>query len=412
MVAKGMAAMAAAKNKMGSGGGSSNNVLTLKVGQTVIGRFFGDFENDEAPIVVLRHYIKGLSGADAYQVCAFSLDENGTEVLAEGHEGCAVCYASSSLGKKNISRSPNAVFFVKDYSRYHSLDQEVRFLKPGVFVQPGKPAPATAYEQSKYPPCSAPRKPCQFCKEGKESKERGYKPFPLALQFAQQITGQIPELSQHCRCGAKTEDGSPSLTVQGYWCPECNNMLDDYFPESGSHTQCPNCSTTVVPNELLQCCGCENPERAKLQDYKFQMTKTGEKKSTNYTFTPIYPPNPPTEEELELAAKYTPDWSKASVSSPKSADEQSRLLSIPNPFTGVVPQQNRGAGSYGNPPKPAPRPGAPLGKPAPAGFRATPPPTFSARPSPGGRPPVMRRPAEPEYEEGGGEEEIPYLGSQ
>jgi len=417
---RGMSAVRAAKDKMGGGGGGGKRIFTLADGEEALCRFFGDFEGDQDPVVKLDHFVKRLNGREKFNTCSHEFTPEGDETGE-----CVFCYARDVLKDKGIGKSPRAGFFLKDYRFKHYLETPTRVLKPGYKVIPGKQLPATAYEETKYPFCSAPARPCRFCKEGNERKPAGYAPWKLALQYTEQLLDQQYSLRNFCQCGAMTDGGEGTISVANYHCgnPDCGAEVEFYPDEGQAVVQCQTCGEVLPPIEAIVCSACESAARADLQHFIFRVKRTGDGKSTSYNFTPVLPLQLPTDEELEEAEKYKPDWDEEFKVD--SLDEQARRLGIPNPFVShaapgrpAQPAGPRPAGavSYGSvPARPAPVAAPKIAVPAPGhAWQPRPPvkapvaaPKIGA-PKPLVKVPTFKRPAPAEeYEQ---EDDIPVLG--
>jgi hypothetical protein len=321
---KGFAAAAGLKTSRG-GGGDTYRFIT-KTGQIALVRFFGKYEEQEDPVWSKKHYVKRLPGADSYQQCGDNVDVP-----------CLSCFLKDR-GDKGIGTSTVGNLFLNDYSKYHSMDKEVKALKPTYQPRAGQKPGSDDYELTQYPTCLRTKtRPCPWCEQGNEAKPRGFKYWDLAEGHLESLISQRTFLRDFCRCGAVTEDDEvpgPTLYVDSYYCsnPNCNEDCVGYSPEQGTYA-CRACGNTLVPAELLGCTNedCPGPERCDLTDFIFRIRKTGEKKTTKYDFEPIIPCRPPTEEEWKQALEYYPDWSQ--VLAPIPPEQLAAKLGIPCPFT-------------------------------------------------------------------------------
>jgi len=360
---------------------SGSRQLFLKSGEEAVLRYFGDFEGQQDPVASRNHFVKRLQGADRYNNCGKNNDAP-----------CVFCYLGDH-GDKGIGGcggGPNRQnFYVKDYRRQHRLDQEVRVLKAGYIMTPGKAPPAEAFELTKYPPCNGPNKPCQWCKQGSEAVDGGFMPFSLAPQYADQLVSLQARLRDYCRCGALAEGNVSTLWVSQYLCGNCNAEVE-FYPENGNPTvKCDACNHVLPPLEVISCTNEDGhseefpPQRADLQDFKVRTSKTGSEKSTSFNFEPIFPMDPPTEEELEKAKEYWPKWEEILAGDPP--EMQAAKLGVQNPFGQT---EGHGAKAYGKPspnqqnatrvppkaaapPTAAPKPAAPAPRPMPSHPSAT-----------------------------------------
>lgn len=374
----------------------------LDTGETALIRAHGDFENELMPVVCDRHYIKRLRGADAYQMC-------GTNAPDGTHAGCVFCYARDHKDK-GVGMSPLALFDITDLRKIHKLSEEVRVLKPGVIVRAGTQAKADDYVKTKYPYCRGALK-CQFCKGGHEAFPQGRRHWELANMHAEGLSGKYEEARQFCTCGARTEDGGPTLYASSYICGnvECGQEID-YDPEQdGAVKPCGYCRQAYVPVEILACTNpeCSEPTRCKLDDFVIKVGKTGADKKTTYNFELVHPCQPLTAEERKEIEEAAIDLD--ALAQPLPAEMQAKLLNIPSPFstpghgasgfTSDIPDEGDDT-QYGEPedeqeeeaaPEPSRwgrmHPAVPPARPAPRPAAAAPPPR------PAAPPPGLRRAA-------------------
>lgn len=343
---RGLAAVREAKATVGSGGGGARRFM-MRAGESALVRFFGDFEAEADPIVATSHYVKRLQ-ANPYHMCGAYAAESGE------HAGCVMCYAREN-GDKAIGKSDVAFFYVKDYRKSHKFENEVRVLKPGVAFKPGVKLPDSSYDLTKYPPCKGQN--CQFCRDGNEARPGGYVSWKLSITFADQLTSQQALLRDYCKCGARTEDGGPTIGVSRYLCGHCQETVD-FRPEDGKPVaRCHSCKQTLPPLEEIECTACGEPQRCDLPDFLFKVTRTGGGTDTSYNFEAIHPCKPATAEEMEESVKFAPNFEE--LVAPEPAELQARALGIPNPFGS---SEGHGAENYASyeqteeaapPPKPA-----------------------------------------------------------
>lgn len=380
---KGLRAVKEAKEKADARGGGGGLRFFLKDGETAVTRFYGDFESEEDPVVYQFHYIKRLASGDRYQNCGENSDQP-----------CVFDYQREH-GDRGIGKGERALFFLRDTRKVHRLDQEVTLLKPGVSPPPpGKPAKPDDYYQTKYPPCSSPKRPCQWCKTGNQPTEQGHRYWELAVGFSDQLVTQQNELRNYCRCGAEDEDGNPTLYVTRYLCSGCNEEVE-FYPEQGSPVaHCPSCRNVLPPLEEIACTACETPTRCSIQDFFFRVTRNGEGQDTGYNFEAIHPCKPPSDDELAEAAKNKPDW--VSITAADPPEMQAALLGIMNPY-GATP--GHGATPYADDNTPEDYSDqvdyGPVGKPAPR--------------APAPRPPAPKAPVSPPAAPKAGGFKIPRL---
>jgi hypothetical protein len=263
------------------------------------------------------------------------------------------CYEKSK-GDKGIGAGVRAYFQVKDFRKYHGLEQEVRVLKPGIELRPGKMPRAEDFVMTKYPSCRAPNRVCEFCRGGSEAKVSGFRHWELSTTYAEQLIGQQTSLRNFCKCGAIDEDGvSGTIQVMQYLCSECNSPVE-FYPERGIPLAgCAACGKSLPPLEEVACTACENPQRCDIPDFLFRVKRTGGGTDTAYNFEAILPCKLPSEEELAEAEKEKPDWE--AMLAPLPPEMQASLLGLPNsPFQ----TPGHGASTYAapaakTPPRPA-----------------------------------------------------------
>lgn len=374
---RGLQKVQEARQAMRSGGGGSRN-FRMKGGETAILRFIGNFESEEDPVLYVSHFVKRLPHGDQKHMCGTNADKP-----------CVFCYAQST-GDKGIGgradKGPNtAGFYVKDYRKQHKFDNEVRQLKPGVRVIPGKAVDPKNFEMTKYPWCTANKGRCQHCAAGNEARENGFMPWQLSVTFAEQLTGQQAAIRNYCRCGARTEDGEGTIYVTRYLCgnPDCGEEVE-FYPENGLPTApCAACGQVLPPQEEISCTNEEAhaeeaPARCDLQDFMWKVTRTGDDTNTTYNFEAIHPCKPMTAEEMEDAEKYKPKWED--FTAPEPPEVQAAKLGI-----GVPPHmmsQGHGARTYAQ--AGAPKQTAPRAAPQPAPQKpvaAARPPQMAPRPT-------------------------------
>ncbi len=318
----------------------------INTGESRILRFFGNFENNEDPIMAAVHYVKRLPKGQQYQQCGKNDDS---------HPGCVLCHLQPSdkgIGWPNL----RAYFWIRDYSKYHKMDAAVNVIKASYVQQVGKAPKPSDYYETKYPACTATRtRQCEWCKMGNTAIDNGFKYWELATKYADGLVSQQAALREYCLCGARDEEGGHTLYVTQYLCsnPKCNAEVE-FDPLSGNVVvACGHCRKTLTPTEVLACTAeCGNPRRADLQDFLFKVTKTGDEQSTNYNFEPIHPVRPPTEEELAESNEKKPVWED--LVRPDPAEVQAKNLGLPE---SPIKTPGHGATAYGGA-KPAPGPSA------------------------------------------------------
>jgi hypothetical protein len=394
-IRKGLTALRETKEQQKRGGGGNTFRFVLQEGESAIIRVYGDFENEEDPFIYKQHFVKRLMQmGKGYHNCAENRRED------EYHAGCAFCHVKNT-GDKGVNISARALFYVKDHRKQHKFDADVKVLKPGRVQKPGVALPPDAYELTKYPSCKGVM--CQFCKQGNEARMNGWRHWELAVQYAEQLVSLQAEIRNYCLCGSRDEDGNGTIYVSTYTCgnEECKAEVP-FDPSLGKpvHT-CENCSQTLPPIEELACTGCEEPRRCDLKDFLIKVKRTGSKQDTTYNFEVMQPCKPMTEEDLEDAEKFKPDFYE--IVSPEPHEKQCQHL-------GIGPIYNtpgHGATSYA---KPAPKPGPATAKapPAPGAPPKKPPvvPTFA-----GGKVKFKIPPKAPRAEDvdfGGNESDITY----
>lgn len=385
---RGTAALQEAKAAFDNRGGDTRR-FWLRDGETRVVRVWGDFTNQESPqsspTIAKRHYIKRLPKGEQWRWCGRNNDQP-----------CVDCYYRDR-GDKGISGSNDvALIFLSDMSRFHKLDQEVRVLKPGIRVMPGRAPSPDAYVNTKYPPCSAPKRACEYCNMGNEVSTGGFKTFDLSTSYADQLSAQEMLCRDYCRCGAQEAGGGGTIQVHGYSCSNCGAAVD-FYPEHGSPVAyCQACRQTLAPNESISCTVCgDGAQRGAIQDFLWNVSRTGSNQGTTYNFSPIFPANPPTEEEVAEMLKAWPDWEKLTAAPPPEQQAASLGLALPQ----GMGTAGHGTKTYGGPPvnppahayaaqgerPPAnapPRPVAPPPRPAaPAPRPATPPVRPAAPPA-------------------------------
>lgn len=348
-ISKGMSAYRESRAKTDHGV-SEGRKLYITEGVPVVLRPFGDFESGDGVVIGQLHYVERLPKGRAYQNCGKNAEEG-------QHAGCVFCFARDK-GDKGVGYGQDRVYFdVKDYSRYHKMEQEVGVLKAGYVRTPGKAPPNDAWIRTKYPPCAGPKKTCEYCQQGNEAKTGGFKYLEMSGKFADVLFSQYAALRCFCRnCGGRDSDtGEGTITVAQYVCgnAECQQPVD-FDPEAGGTpvVYCDGCEQTLPPDEQVECSGCDNPERASITDFRFKMTRTGQRQQTQYTFEPIHPVKPPTPEELEEYGKYKTDFVK--ILTPEAAEQQAATLGIACPFKTA----GHGAKGYGQGPNGRPATGA------------------------------------------------------
>lgn len=371
-IRRGFAKVKEAKETGGRGGNFSLR-FALKDGESAMVRFYGDFENQLAPVVGVQHYVHRLAQGHQYHYCTDNLPEGAD------NQGCVFCHMQNQ-GDKGIKKQQRAFFWLKDYRKVHKLDQEVKILKPGIPRIPGRQYAASDYVTTKYPPCTAPKSPCAYCKQGNKAEINGYREWELAVQYADQLVSQQASIRDYCKCGGRTEDNSGTIQVSRYLCgylDEDGNMACgeevDFDPNRGHPVaQCGSCGQTTAPLEEISCSTCDSPMRCDLQDFVFKVTRTGEKMDTTYNFEAVQQKTP-SEEDLKEAFEKMPDF-EAKLQ-PEAPELQAAALGVPSPFQ----TPGHGAQGYARRPGAAPAAAGPrklginTGGPQKLG-RATPPP--------------------------------------
>lgn len=327
----GLQALKDMKTEKSSNSGDARRFI-LNDGESAVVRFFGDFVGEQDPVIGFSHYVKRLP--KPFHNCG--------ENAEKGHAGCVFCWAKTS-GDKGVSKGAGAYFHLKDTRKFHALDQEVRVLKPGVPFVSGKTNDPKDYVMTKWPACSAPRRICQYCKQGNEARESGHRYWKLSTSYADQLITQQAAVRDYCKCAARGEEGEGTIRVTQYLCgnSKCGKPVD-FYPEQGSPVAaCGKCRQTLPPLEEVECTACDDPQRAGLQDFFFKVSRTGAMTDTTYNFEVIHPCKPPTDEELAEAAENRPDF--VAILAPEPPELQAAAMGIPCPFQ----TPGHGAAAYG-----------------------------------------------------------------
>jgi hypothetical protein len=338
-IKRGMRALHEARTQGAANAGDMYR-LRLYPNETAIIRLFGNWETEEAPVVGVTHYVRDAPAGKQYNNCAENA-EPGT------HAGCVFCYVMDATRDKKIKKSSRAYMHAKDLRLIHKLDTEVSILRPGIPFVPGKQYKPDDYLKTKYPPCK--RQKCQYCASGNTPQPQGHRLFELAGQYAEQISVLQTQVRDYCKCGSRTEEGEGTLYVSAYACPACNTEVEFDPQANKAVATCTNCGETHTPNEYLGCTNeeCPGPERCDIPDFVLRVTKTGEGTATAYSFEPVHPCKPLTEEELAEAAEHEPKWED--ILAPQPAELQAGVLGIPCPFE----TPGHGARGYSQAPPPA-----------------------------------------------------------
>lgn len=351
-IRRGFAKVKEAKESASKGGGGGGLRFMLQDGQSAVVRFFGDFEGQNDPIVGVQHYVRRLPNGKQYHMCADNLPE-GT------NQGCVFCHMQNS-GDKGIKKQQRAFLWLKDLRKVHKLEQVVKILKPGIPRIPGKVYQAADYIETKYPPCTAPRSPCSYCKGGNQAQLEGFRYWELAVQYADQLVSQQAAIREFCKCGGRTEDSGGTIQINRYVCgamDEEGNLTCgeevDFDPNKGQPVvYCKSCRNNLPPLEEISCTNCETPARCDLQDFLFKVTRTGGGTDTTYNFEAVKQASP-TEEDLKEAEEKKPDFE--AMLQPEAPELQAAHLGVPSPFQ----TPGHGAQGYGQQ-RPSPQaPGGP-----------------------------------------------------
>lgn len=308
-----------------AGGKGSGGGLRFRIGdgESAIVRFFGDFENQQDPIIGVNHYIRRLAIGSQYHNC--------TDNLPEGsNQNCVFCHVMHQ-GDKGIKKQNRAFLWLKDLRKVHKLEQEVRVLKPGVVFRPGVANSDTDYTTTKYPPCSAPKRICAYCRQGSVPMANGFRSWELAVTYADMLVSQQTAIRDMCKCGAKDEEGNGTIAVSRYLCsnPECMSEVD-FDPNQGRPVAgCGSCGQTLPPLEEITCANCDSPQRCDLQDFLFKVTRTGSGTDTTYNFEPVQF-KPPSQEDIDESISSKPDFE--ALLQPEAPELQASKLGIPSPF--------------------------------------------------------------------------------
>lgn len=313
--------MGAVKNarRSGGGGGDSGGMreIFISSGRSITCRIYGNFEDEEDPVVYKGHFVKRLKGRDAFQLCG---DNNDSP--------CVLCYAREELADKGIGTQERGALLVYDLEKQHKLDQEVRVLKDGYVATPGKRLGEDAYYTTKYPPCVGPKRPCPYCKQGNEARARGWGWLGLSVSHFEPLIAKQKECREHCKCGHVDELGNGTLTST-LSCANCGETEAVTYNADTGVLRCRSCNHKAAPQEILECPNCDTPQRCDIPDFRWRISRVGADKTTNYLFDKLGAPRPLTEEELAEYEKNKPDWSKLLAAKPPA--EQARLLGIPLP---------------------------------------------------------------------------------
>lgn len=334
-IRRGFAKVKEAKESSGKGGGGDGLRFMLKDGGTAIVRFYGDFESQQDPVVGVTHYVRRLPPGKQYHNC--------TDNLPEGADnpGCVFDHLIAQ-GDKGVKKQQRAYFFLKDLRKVHKLEGEVRILKPGIPVVPGRTYKNDDYITTKYPPCYAPKRVCPYCSQGNVAQIEGWRHWELAVQYADQLLNQQSAIREMCKsCAGRDEEGNGTIQVVRYLCGNqevtwadgstspCGQPID-YDPARGQPVaSCSTCNQTLPPLEEIACANCDAPARCDLQDFLFKVTRTGGGTDTTYNFEPVQQKSP-TEEDIAEAASKRPDFE--AMLQPEAPELQAAHLGIPSPF--------------------------------------------------------------------------------
>ncbi len=334
---RGLAAVRDAKTQNEQRGGGNNNRFFLRENETALLRFWGDFENGEAPALASQHYIKRLGGATAYQNCGDNSDTP-----------CVYCHMISVVKDKGVGYAQQKAYFdIKDYRKFHKLENKIRVLKSGYMPIPGRAPGNEDYIETQYPPCTATKqRPCEFCRTGNPATVQGFRHWDIATSWADVLVAKQAYLRTFCLCGAVAteDDGSKVGTIfaKRYLCGNAKCGKPVKFDPSKSVASCSVCRQTHIPIEEIDCTACHKPRRADLQDFLFKVKQTGEGKKKTISFDEILPVRPPTAEEIEEYNKHKTDFEKLCVA--LAPEQQSALLGLPaSPFQTA----GHGARQYG-----------------------------------------------------------------
>jgi hypothetical protein len=227
--------------------------------------------------------------------------------------GCDAFYAGGGQGedgkkkKGAMSKREMFAFTVWHYWKYHKIEQ---MDEKGQVQKNDKGEPYYDWVR-----CDG--RGCKMCKEGKESCDGRLLFWPMGITHFTTLTDDIDQLvGRSCRsCGTKD-----SITAVAWLCPneECGEAIVDFSSTeltdkqilelTTKPTRCGTCGHTGFLRELVECSGCDSPERSTIFDEDIDLkrseTGTGDKKQTTLSTT---------------------GWSAPSAPDPKYADKMKPL---------------------------------------------------------------------------------------
>ena len=295
-----------ASSPRGGGGGGSYDLI-VDVGDNIPIRVYWPTIDgaDQFPVYNMSHYLPWIKGREAFANCAMYLDEVGAARLMEGHAGCVYHRLPSDNGGNT---DLNANFWVCDMRKIHKMENEVSCIDPRTGNR----------FNSKYPKCDGQN--CQWCRTGSQPQVGGWRRYRISSRLAEQWLAERPAIRQFCRtCGGVNAESQGTLSVYGYLCPSCNVQIGG--PAAGqSKVVCTSCMQEVTPTEWLACetPNCPAPVRCDMDCFIWDIRCVGGGQSKNGKQKKIVSMSartaricPPTQEEIEAAEKYLPNWDEA-----------------------------------------------------------------------------------------------------
>lgn len=225
-----------------------------------------------------------------------------------------------------ISFSSKSVFNIIHLAYYHLVPVIGRDGKEMSYERDGKKIPI--YDKIE---CEGRR--CKYCKDGYEKTFGKHVHWSLGPRHFQQLSGYVDEISRDCACG-----GRGTIETYAYKCPECGKLILDYdktdmpdeeFDEFGyAEVKCKSCKKTVLPEPVISCSECDEPEPLSIFDCTLDVKLSGSGTDTTVQVVRWSVSDEPNE-VYDLASN---PFDFADVFAGDPFDIQAKVLKVRNPY--------------------------------------------------------------------------------
>jgi predicted RNA-binding Zn-ribbon protein involved in translation (DUF1610 family) len=225
--------------------------------------------------------------------------------------GCDIFWETGGKKGGRMSRRDMKVFTVLNYATFHEVEQVDQNGNFRMNDRTNKP-------YTNWVQCTG--RKCDACLAQKPTKKGHVQHYSVGFGHFSQLKDYAKEIGKSCKsCGSKN-----SIEAVAYLCPNCKDAVIDMSTTQFTDEEinkmidenivCPHCRETVLLEEIVECKGCPNPERAGIFDVDISIKKVAGPDGTNQStllFTgygeicpvdPVYEAKP-----MELPRMFEPD---------------------------------------------------------------------------------------------------------